>query len=92
MAEFQARPPDYKVWAVNASTEEKGTIGVAWKQDDGSITVKINAFVNLAGVTKITLYPEDKNKVPFSRAKKNRPEQAASETAGSESNYEDTPF
>lgn len=61
---FEARPPDYNVSALNKNTEVKGNVGVAWKQSDGTIRVKINAFVVLEGGEPLvlTLFPNNGSK------------------------------
>lgn len=45
---FKGRAPDYNVRFVNKATQEKGTLGHAWKNDDGSITIRLNPKVVLA--------------------------------------------
>jgi hypothetical protein len=39
--------PDYNLAALNKTTGEKNTIGAAWTQADGRISIKLNAFVTL---------------------------------------------
>lgn len=54
------RKPDYRVGLLNKTTDDKGTIGAAWKNPDGSIAVTINTFVAipLGGPhLLITLFP-----------------------------------
>ena len=43
------RQPDFNVLAMDKNNDKvlKGTIGVAWKNQDGSIRMKINPFVVL---------------------------------------------
>lgn len=41
------RPPDYNLSALDKQTEVRGQIGVAWIQDDGRISIKLNPFVVL---------------------------------------------
>ncbi len=40
-----AGKPDYRVKALNKNTEEKGELGVAWKNPEGHITIVFNPFV-----------------------------------------------
>jgi hypothetical protein len=54
------RRPDFDAWAVDMSTGQKGCIGAAWQNDDGSVSVKLNPFVVLDTTRaefKIRLYP-----------------------------------
>lgn len=55
------KPPDYNVSALVRGTEMKGNVGVAWKRDDGKISVKLDAFVVLNGGpdTFLTLFPRE---------------------------------
>lgn len=40
--------PDYKIYAQNNNTQlEKGEIGAAWINDDGSITLRFNPYVTV---------------------------------------------
>lgn len=39
-----SRKPDYRVRALNKRTDERGTLGAAWKNKDGSITVVFDPF------------------------------------------------
>ncbi len=57
----QTRKPDYNVSAMNKSTEEKGRIGAAWINQDGSISITLDAFIVLPNAGKdllITLFPK----------------------------------
>lgn len=55
------KPPDYNVSAVVRDTAIKGNVGVAWKQDDGRISIKLHAFVVLTAGPDlfISLFPRD---------------------------------
>jgi len=44
---MSGRQPDYHLHAMNKDTDRKGRIGAAWKNDDGSISIKLDAFVVL---------------------------------------------
>lgn len=60
---FKAGPPDYFLWAVDKKTGISGDIGAGWINADGSIRIKLNAFVVLdAGATEYTIrmYPKDR--------------------------------
>lgn len=57
--ETVGRKPDYKVSALNKDTEEKGPVGVAWINEDKSISIKLNSFVKLEGNLLITLWVND---------------------------------
>ena len=61
------RKPDYTLSAKTKTGGFKGRIGAAWKQDDGSIQLKLDPFVQLSGAAIavddiwLTLYPTDEN-------------------------------
>lgn len=58
------RKPEYRVAAMNKVTDEKSTIGAAWTNDDGSIAIVVNSFVQLpvgGPHLLITLFPNNKN-------------------------------
>ena len=61
MAKAKGRRPDYNVNAWNHNTDEKGRIGAAWANDDGTIGVKLNPFVrlDLSDDIQIMLFPRD---------------------------------
>lgn len=63
---FQGRAPDYNVSAIHKGTGHRGQIGAAWKKDDGSIQIRLHAFVVLSAVQDIviTLFPREPNEVP----------------------------
>ena len=46
---MDARKPDYRL-TVYDKAEKKGLgeVGAAWKNEDGSVTITLNAFVNLS--------------------------------------------
>lgn len=57
-----ARKPDYLMAALNKKTEERvQRIAVAWKNDDGSITLVLNRFVALPTEPEwlFTLFPNN---------------------------------
>ena len=57
-----ARKPDYRVGAMNKETDVKAyRVGGAWKNDNGTITVILDAFVIFPGGpdTLLTLFPND---------------------------------
>lgn len=55
------RKQDYRVVAMNKLTDVKGNVGGAWRNDDGTITIILNAFIHLdAKDLLITLFPEKK--------------------------------
>lgn len=52
--------PDYNVSALCKKTDKKSNIGCAWKNEDGRITIKLNAFVCLDSYEQdlvIALFP-----------------------------------
>lgn len=58
----KGRLPDYAVHAMNKATDEKARVGGAWKNEDGSIFVKLDNFVQLIGSNNlvITLFVNDR--------------------------------
>lgn len=42
---FEGRKPDYIIKAMDKVTKEKGEIGVAWMNLNGSISIRFNRFV-----------------------------------------------
>lgn len=56
------RKPDYNVRAKRKASGESSFVGAAWKNENGSISVKIDPFVVLKGETDllITLFPRDR--------------------------------
>jgi hypothetical protein len=53
--------PDYWVKGLHKLTSKKGFLGVAWKKDDGSISIAINPFITVPIDENlvITLFPND---------------------------------
>lgn len=42
---FEGRRPDYIIKAMDKVTKEKGEIGVAWMNPNGSLSIRFNRFV-----------------------------------------------
>jgi hypothetical protein len=65
------RKPDYNLAVMNKTTSEKNNnIGVAWKNDNGQISIKLHSFITLTGSTEIllTLFPAtDKPPVKYTK-------------------------
>jgi hypothetical protein len=53
------RKADFNVAALNKRTDAKSNVGVAWKNDDGTVSITLNAFVVIEGGKDmlITLFP-----------------------------------
>lgn len=49
MADSPNRLPDFIVSCMTKDSVIKGRIGAAWKQDDGTISIKLDPFVVLQG-------------------------------------------
>lgn len=51
--------PDYRLVALDKSTEATHQVGAAWKQPEGRISIKLDAFTVLSGSPNliITLFP-----------------------------------
>lgn len=43
-----SRKPDYRLKFLNKDTDEKGELGAAWKNEDGSISIVLNAKVTIS--------------------------------------------
>ena len=58
---FVPRPPDYKVSVYRKRDGHKGTVGAAWRNEDGSISVRLAPFVVLdqADDLMVTLFVDD---------------------------------
>ena len=54
-----ARRPDYELSALNKDTNEKNKVGAAWVNENGTISIKLNAFIKLEASTALvlTLFP-----------------------------------
>jgi hypothetical protein len=69
----QGNRPDWDLRYLNKETDEKGSVGVAWNNADGSIRIKLNPRVTLVGEPSciLTLFkPRDGGKLtdrPFER-------------------------
>lgn len=57
-----SRKPDYRVGALDKATDEKATVGGAWINPDGTISIVLNSFVvlNANKSLLITLFPNEK--------------------------------
>lgn len=55
----KGRKPEFRVAAMDKETDEKNSVGAAWINEDGTITVKLDAFVHLVSSPNllITLFP-----------------------------------
>jgi hypothetical protein len=58
------RTPHYHFHAMDKERDEKSRVGAAWKNDDGSITIKLDNFVHLIGNRDLVLrlFPNDKQR------------------------------
>ena len=72
--QFVSKPPDYKVSALSKTTEQRGPVGVAWTQPDGTIRIKLNSFVVLDNRDDllITLFPNNQDTGGFSDHEANK--------------------
>ena len=43
----KGRMPDWELRCLNRNNEERGQVGAAWTNDDGSIRIKLNPCINL---------------------------------------------
>lgn len=61
---MSGRKPDFHLAAMNKATDAKNNrIGAAWKEDNGSITIVLDNFIQLTGSPdlSIKLFPNDRN-------------------------------
>lgn len=59
------RTPEWIVSVLDKQTDKKGRIGVAWDNEDGSISIKLNMCTVIDTRTQdllITLFPNDRKK------------------------------
>ncbi len=56
------RKPDYNLQVMNKETDKRGTAGAAWENDDGSISISLNACIVLTDspALEIRLFPNTK--------------------------------
>ena len=84
------RPPDYDIAALDRTSPsaKNPSVGGAWKNDDGTITIKIRPFVVLTGGPDLflTLFPAEENRKArplasaptFAEKRRNPPKRPAS--------------
>ncbi len=65
------RRPDYILSALCKRTELRGRVGAAWVNEDGTLSIKLNAFVVLSANDDlvITLFENDDKNAPWKRGK-----------------------
>lgn len=92
-----SRTPDYHLKALNTRTGERtGKVGAAWKNDDGSVSIKLDMFVTLMYDPDllVTLFvndrpspvvPGEKHVDPFARGTSFKKPRASKAKAGIES-------
>lgn len=58
---FDGRKPDYIIKAMDKVTNEKGTIGAAWANPNGTISIRFQRFVTVPVGAEfvITAFPRD---------------------------------
>jgi hypothetical protein len=54
-----SRKPDYWFKAMDKATENRGKVGAAWLNDDGSVSIDLNPFTVLVSSPNLvlTLFP-----------------------------------
>ncbi len=55
MAKNKPRRPDFNLSALDKTTEVRGKVGAAWKNDDGTISIRLDPFVVLSGSSNLEL-------------------------------------
>ena len=48
MKNAKGKKPDYRLSALDKSTDDRGQIGVAWKNTNGSISIVLNPWVQIS--------------------------------------------
>ncbi|CAK0777750.1 hypothetical protein CCP3SC15_580017 [Gammaproteobacteria bacterium] len=63
MAQVRGRTPEWDLRFLNKATDEKGSVGAAWNNEDGSIRIKLNTCVVLSAGPDciLTLFKKDPN-------------------------------
>lgn len=63
------KKPDFNVTCYNKETGESGTVGAAWNNDDGSISMKLIPFVRLEQKDGFTfrLFPTNKDITKYTK-------------------------
>jgi hypothetical protein len=58
------RMPDYRLSALNKSTNEKNNVGAAWKNDNGTISIRVDycVVIHSSKDLVLTLFPADYKK------------------------------
>lgn len=58
------RKPDFWLKAMNPASKEKGKVGAGWRNEDGSISIDINAFIVLKSSPdlNLTMFPIERGK------------------------------
>lgn len=51
----ESNKPDYTLSVLQRDTEHKGVVGAAWKNADGSISIKLSPFVVLSEVDNLMI-------------------------------------
>lgn len=67
------KKPDYSIGALDKTRDvRQPKIGAAWKNADGSISLRIDPFVVLQGGPQllVTLFPEDAARVQYNARRK----------------------
>lgn len=69
------RKPTHRFKALNKETSETATLGAAWLNDDGTLTVKIDPFIVLTNAPGhvLTLFPEEGKEQRIASRAKRRP-------------------
>jgi hypothetical protein len=52
---MSGRTPDWTLNALNKDTDQKAPVGVAWSNDNGSISIRLNGWVQLAADPNLVL-------------------------------------
>lgn len=73
MAENYGRKPDYRLGVLAKGTEHRGQVGAAWKQTDGTIRIKLNAFVVLSAIDDLVLTLFINDDKPFQKKSRAQP-------------------
>ena len=69
-AKFKAPLPDFKLKALDKLTEQKSEVGAGWRNQDGSISIRLNLCTVLHSSPNLvlTLFPNDSKRNNYVQA------------------------
>lgn len=66
----KGRLPDYKLCVKDMTTEHKAEVGAGWKNENGSISIRLNlcSVIHHNPNLVLTLFPYDRKGMPYAQA------------------------